>query len=169
MKSLPASDTEARKLYLDNIDKFKQPEQVRARHILVEKESEAVALIKELNAKPVASRENAFSELAKTKSTDKGSGANGGDLGYFPKEQMVKEFSDAAFALKSGQMTNKPVKSAFGYHIIYVVDKKEAKTVAYEEVSEKLKDNIRMQKFEMSLEKLTSDLKQNAKITYPKK
>jgi dihydroneopterin aldolase len=49
------------------------------------------------------------------------------------------------------------------------VDKKEAKTVAYEEVSEKLKDNIRMQKFEMSLEKLTSDLKQNAKITYPKK
>lgn len=169
IKSLPVTDNEAKKLYDENIDRFKQPEQVRARHILVGSEAEAKDLIKTLNSKKASELESAFSDLARTKSTDKGSGANGGDLGFFPREQMVKEFSDAAFKLKKGEITKAPVKSAFGYHIIYLVDKKAAKTVSFNEAKEQLQEAVRMQKIEGSLEKLTGELKQKAKISYPNK
>lgn len=95
-------------------------EQVWARHILVDDEETAKELIKQL-------QEGAdFAELARTNSTDVGSGANGGDLGWFSKGAMVAEFETAAYALeKSGDFTTEPVQSQFGYHIIQLIAKQE--------------------------------------------
>ena len=90
---------------------------MRARHILVETEDEAKAVLAELK------KGADFAELAKSKSKDPGS-ADGGDLGYFTKDQMVPEFSEVAFKLDKGALSD-PVKSQFGWHIIKVEDKRE--------------------------------------------
>lgn len=101
-------------------------EQVQARHILVDTEDEAKAIIAQL-------QEGAdFAELAKEKSTDTGSKESGGYLGSFGKGKMVPEFEAAAFAQKVGTYTTTPVKSEFGYHIILVEDHKEATKANYE-------------------------------------
>jgi peptidyl-prolyl cis-trans isomerase C len=91
--------------------------QVRASHILVKTESEANDVMKKLNAG------KEFADLARLYSTCP-SGKKGGDLGFFGKGQMVKEFETAAFSMEKGQVTQKPVKTQFGYHIIKVTDKK---------------------------------------------
>ena len=91
--------------------------QVRASHILVKTETEANDVMKKLNAG------KEFTELARLYSTCP-SGKKGGDLGFFGKGQMVKEFESAAFSMEKGQVTPKPVKTQFGYHIIQVTDKK---------------------------------------------
>lgn len=93
-------------------------EEVKARHILVEKEDAAKDIIKKLadGAK--------FEDLAKEFSKDDGNKATGGDLGYFTKGDMVKEFADAAFAMKKGDVSKAPVKTQFGYHVIQVEDRR---------------------------------------------
>jgi peptidyl-prolyl cis-trans isomerase C len=91
--------------------------QVRASHILVKTETEANDVMKKLNAG------KEFADLARLYSTCP-SGKKGGDLGFFGKGQMVKEFESAAFSMEKGQVTQKPVKTQFGYHIIKVTDKK---------------------------------------------
>lgn len=101
-------------------DKFAEEqgkiEEVRARHILVDKEDVAKEIIKKLadGAK--------FEDLAKEYSKDSGNKASGGDLGYFTKDSMVKEFADAAFAMKKGEVSQAPLKTQFGYHVIQVED-----------------------------------------------
>ncbi len=103
-------------------DKFKKDnkgkEEVHARHILVKTEDEAKKVIVDLNngAK--------FDDLAKERSSDP-SAKNGGDIGYFAKDELIPAFSDAAFKLKKGTYTKEPVKSQFGWHVIYVEDKRE--------------------------------------------
>ncbi|GHV60242.1 putative peptidyl-prolyl cis-trans isomerase Cbf2 [Campylobacterota bacterium] len=165
---IKVSDAEARKFYDQNKAQLEQPEQVHARHILVKTEDEGKAIIKELNGKKSAEREAAFEAIAKEKSEDQGSGARGGDLGFFTKDKMVKEFSDAAFALKKGELSKTPVKSAFGYHIIYVVEKKAAGAVPFDTVKEQLKNSVKRDKFNVEFEKLITDLKSQAKIEYSK-
>jgi peptidyl-prolyl cis-trans isomerase C len=91
--------------------------QGRASHILVKTETEANDVMKKLNAG------KEFADLARLYSTCP-SGKKGGDLGFFGKGQMVKEFESAAFSMEKGQVTQKPVKTQFGYHIIKVTDKK---------------------------------------------
>ena len=81
----------------------------------------------------------AFDKLAKDKSTDKASGAEGGDRGWFKKSDMVKEFADAAFNLKKGELTETPVKTQFGYHVIKVEDRRKALLLAFEEMADQLK------------------------------
>ncbi len=93
-------------------------EEVKARHILVEKEETAKEIIKKL------ADGGKFEDLAKEYSKDDGNKAAGGDLGYFAQGDMVKEFSDAAFAMKKGETTKTPVKTQFGYHIIQVEDRR---------------------------------------------
>jgi len=92
---------------------------VRASHILVNTEEEALEILTQLNGGAD------FAELAKEKSVDTVSAVNGGDLDYFPRGGMVAEFEEASFSLPVGQITTKPVKTEFGYHIIKVIDKKE--------------------------------------------
>jgi foldase protein PrsA len=111
--------------------------QIRASHILVADEATA----KEVKKKLAAGEK--FEDLAAEYSTDPGSGQNGGDLGWFGEGAMVKEFQDAAFKLKEGEVSE-PVKSEFGYHIIKVTE-----TVKpFEEMKESLKEEVRKQKIQ---------------------
>jgi peptidyl-prolyl cis-trans isomerase C len=105
-------------------------------HILVEKESDAKAIIAQLKAG------GNFEDIAKAKSIDPGSAKNGGDLGWVSDKALVPEFSKAMVQLKNGQITDKPVKSQFGYHIIKVVDTRDVKAPSYEEMKDQLKQMI---------------------------
>ncbi|MCF8532074.1 MAG: peptidylprolyl isomerase [Reyranella sp.] len=125
-----------RKRYDERLKSMPAEEEVRARHILVATEDEAKALIAEIK------KGAAFDKLAKEKSTDKASGAEGGDLGWFKKSDMVKEFADAAFALKKGDMTDEPVKTQFGYHVIKIEDRRKAPPPAFEELVEQLREEM---------------------------
>ena len=87
-------------------------DRIKCSHILVKKQSEAVAIIERLK------KGESFANLARELSIDKGSGKRGGDLGVFGRGMMVKPFEEAAFKLKKGEMTQEPVKTEFGYHII---------------------------------------------------
>ncbi|QWD99331.1 peptidylprolyl isomerase [Polynucleobacter sp. MG-5-Ahmo-C2] len=105
-------------------------------HILVEKESDANAIIAQLKAGAN------FEELAKAKSKDPGSAKNGGDLGWVSDKSLVPEFSKAMVQLKNGQTSDKPVKSQFGYHIIKMVDARDVKVPSFEELKDQLKQMI---------------------------
>jgi peptidyl-prolyl cis-trans isomerase C len=124
------NDTELHKVYDEAIGQMKAEPEVRARHILVETEDEAKAVVAELKAG------KDFAELAKAKSKDPGA-ADGGDLGYFTKDQMVPEFSAVAFKLEKGQLSD-PVKSQFGWHVIKVEDKREKKPPEFDKVKDQL-------------------------------
>lgn len=113
------------------VDETKNQSEVHARHILVKSEKQAKDLIKKLR-----DGEN-FEALAKKHSTGP-SGANGGDLGYFRKGQMLPAFSKAAFAMKAGKFSKRPVKTQYGWHVIKVEGRRTAKAPAIEEVREKL-------------------------------
>lgn len=105
-------------------------------HILVEKESDAKAIIAQIKAG------GNFEDIAKAKSKDPGSAPNGGDLGYVNEKTLVPEFSKAMVQLKNGQVSDKPVKSQFGWHIIKMVDSRDMKAPSYDEVKAQLKQMI---------------------------
>lgn len=160
-KTIEISDKEAKDYYNTNKSRFVQSESVHARHILVKTEKEAKDLISELEkAKNV---KDTFIELAKTKSTGP-SGVNGGDLGFFTKEQMVPEFSNAAYALNVGQITKTPVKTQYGYHVIFLEEKRAAGTVDFAQVAPQIKQQLTIEKFNKSLEKKSDALMKKAKI-----
>ena len=115
-----------KKVYEEAVKQITGEQEVHARHILVETEDEAKAVKAELD------KGADFAELAKKKSKDPGS-ADGGDLGYFTKEQMVPEFSAVAFTLEQGKISD-PVKSQFGWHIIKVEEKRNRKAPDFEQV-----------------------------------
>jgi len=124
-------------------DKFKAQAsgtEYRARHILVEKEDEAKALIAQIKGGAN------FEELAKKNSKDPGSGANGGDLDFAAPGSYVPEFSQAMVKLKKGEMTQEPVKSQFGYHIIRLDDTRQAQFPPLEEVKPQIKQRLEQQK-----------------------
>ena len=111
-------------------------EEVNARHILVKTEDEAKAIIADL-------KKNAdFAKLAKEKSTDTGSGANGGELGWFKKADMVGEFAEAAFKLKKGEVSAAPVKTQFGFHVIKLEDRRPAKPPTFEDMEDELRTQM---------------------------
>jgi peptidyl-prolyl cis-trans isomerase C len=111
-------------------------EEVSARHILVESEEAAVALITRLN-------EGAdFATLATESSTDPGSAPAGGDLGYFTRDQMVAAFADAAFAMQPGEVSATPVQTQFGWHVIRVDDRRMRPQPPLEEVSDQLRAGL---------------------------
>lgn len=111
-------------------------EEIRARHILVKTEEEAKEIIAKLDGGAD------FEALAKEKSSDPGSGANGGDLGFFSKGQMVPEFEAAAFALEPGAYTKTPVKSDFGFHVIKLEEKRTQPPVAFDEVKDQIRQLV---------------------------
>jgi peptidyl-prolyl cis-trans isomerase C len=125
----------------------------RARHILVEKEDEAKALIAEIN------KGAKFEDLAKKASKDPGSGANGGDLDWAAAASYVPEFSAAMVKLEKGQMTDAPVKSQFGFHIIRVDDVRDAQLPKLEEVKPQIAQQLQQQKLTDFQEGLRSKAK----------
>ena len=120
------TDDAMKKVYEEASKQITGEQEVRARHILVESEDDAKAVKAELD------KGADFAELAKKKSKDPGA-ADGGDLGFFTKEQMVPEFSAVAFTLEPGKISD-PVKSQFGWHIIKVEEKRSRQAPAFEQV-----------------------------------
>ncbi|MBE7636549.1 peptidylprolyl isomerase [Sneathiella sp. P13V-1] len=114
---------------------FEPKEEIRARHILVEKEEEARDVVAKLDAG------EDFVELAKTTSVGP-SGPQGGDLGFFGEGQMVKPFSDAAFAMEPGTYTKEPVKTQFGWHVIKLEERRNTQPPALEQVRGELENQI---------------------------
>jgi len=163
MDNTVVSDSEAKTFYDKNKDKFMQKEALHARHILVKEEKEAQAIIDEMKALKGDALKNKFIELAKSKSTGP-SGPKGGDLGSFGKGQMVPEFDKAVWALKIGEMTIKPVKTQFGYHIIYLEGKTEAKATEYAQVKDKIIASLKQQQFAAKITEIAKELKAKSKI-----
>ena len=164
IEDVKVSESEIKKHYNANKDKLIQPELAKAKHILVASESEAKDIIAELN-KAGKNVESKFAELAKAKSADTGSAEQGGDLPPFAREgQMVAEFSKAAFALKPNTFTKKPVKTQFGWHIIYLENIQPKGVVKYDDIKTQLENDLKLNKFRDIIAKRAQDLKKKAKI-----
>ncbi|MBB4845421.1 peptidyl-prolyl cis-trans isomerase C [Paucibacter oligotrophus] len=154
-KKNPVSDADAKAEY----DKFKAQnsgQEFRARHILVEKEDEAIALIKQINGGAK------FEDLAKASSKDPGSAVNGGDLDWANGNSYVPEFTKALSELKKGEMTQNPVKSQFGFHIIKLEDSREAQFPAFDDVKAQIVQRLNQQK----VAGFQQELREKAKTDY---
>ncbi len=149
IENLQPTDEELKTLFND----IKMNEQVRASHILVATEEEAKSIADRVK------KGESFEELAKELSVDKTSGANGGDLDYFKYTDMVQPFSQAAFAMNVGEISE-PVKSEFGYHVIKVTDKKVDSEITPESKKMDLTELYKSKEYE----KLMETLKDEAKI-----
>lgn len=187
------TDADCKKFYNKNIDKFKHGEQVRASHILIaanpyqiqeeikakskkeisekdlkaqveavmaEKKAEAEKLSKELQADV-----SKFPAYAKKYSEDPQSAKQGGDLGFFAKDKMVPEFAEAAFKAKPNSVSG-AVKTQFGYHIIFVTDRRAAGVMPYEKVKSDIKDYLSNEQQIKALDKLTEAAKKKSKIEF---
>src|SRR5690606_19691558 len=126
------TDEQVRARYDEQVSQMPASEEIRARHIIVDTEDEAKAIIAELDAG------GDFEAIAKEKSKD-GAAAQGGDLGYFSKGRMVPEFEEAAFAMEVGAHSKEPVKTQFGFHVLKVEDKRNVAPPAFEQVSQQFR------------------------------
>ena len=166
------TEAEARKFYDENLDKyFKKPESARASHILIgveqgasEEERKKAKEKAEAILKRVKGGED-FATLAKSESSCPSS-AQGGDLGTFARGQMVPAFENAAFALKPGQVSD-IVETQFGYHIVKLTEKQEAKTESFEDVKPKIMEYLKQEKVQKAISDKVEELKKNAKIEKP--
>ena len=167
-QKVDVSEEEARNYYDKHQSLFKQPKQVRARHILVkvgaqaDNSEKAKARQKLEKAQERLKNGEAFTSLAKEIS-ECPSSKKGGDLGYFSKGQMVKPFEEAAFTLEPGEVSD-IVETRFGYHLIKLLDKKEASIVPYEEAEERLTEQLKQQKIREKISEYVAGLKEGAKI-----
>ncbi len=128
-------------------------EEVHAKHILVDSETQAKDIIAQLDAGAD------FDTLAKKYSKDPGA-TQGGDLGFFKKEDMVPEFAAAAFALQPGQVTQTPVHTQFGWHVIKVIERRQAKPPSFEEA----KDELRQRMAQEAAEKVVADARSHVTV-----
>ncbi len=188
------SDKDVKDFYNANKERFNYPERVKASHILIEANPELIkksiidadkdgklsaadidkkvkeamdkkmALAKDVRAQAVANPKN-FAALAQKYSDDKGTAQKGGDLGFFPREAMVKEFSDVAFTIKPDTVSD-IVVTRFGNHIILVTDRAAAGLAPFEQVQGEIRAYLEQNKKIMALQKLFDGLKSNAKIEF---
>jgi peptidyl-prolyl cis-trans isomerase C len=162
------SDIEIRAFYDNNPEAFKQPERVKASHILIKVDPQADASQKAEAKKKIdlvqakLQKGEDFGALAKEYS-DGPSGPEGGDLGYFTRGQMVKPFEDAAFAMKPGEVSG-VVETKFGYHLIKVTDRKPETTMSYDEVKARLEEFLKQRKIQEEINVYVKRLEEKAKI-----
>lgn len=156
LEKVSVTDDEVKKHYEDNKDQFVQGETVGASHILVDSEEKANELLAKINANEVS-----FEDAARENSSCP-SGQNGGSLGEFTKGQMVPEFDEAVFSMEVGEVRG-PVKTQFGYHIIKLTSKNEAKTYDFEEIKGQVKEMLLREKQQSAYESQINQLK----ILYP--
>lgn len=158
-KDITSTGTDVKKYFDDNQQEFYEPEQIKARNIVVKTEEEAKAIIARLD------KGEDFAELAVELSIDPTAKSNQGDIGYFGKDaQLVDEFKDASFRLKVGEYTKTPVKSMYGYHIIKVEDKKTAHQYSFEEIKSELEERFLMEEKKEKFSIYVDELMEKAKI-----
>jgi parvulin-like peptidyl-prolyl isomerase len=163
LDGIKISEKELKDYYNKNKEEFNEKESVHARHILVESEDEAKKIIAQLKSLSGDKLKEKFIELAKSKSTGP-SGAKGGDLGYFTQGQMVPAFNDKVFSMKKGTITKEPVKTQFGYHVIYLEDKKDAMVRKFDEVKGFIEQRLKMEKFKNVVKEKMQELEKKAII-----
>jgi peptidyl-prolyl cis-trans isomerase D len=150
---------DVQRYYEDNRQTFSTPEKVQASHILLKTEGKDDAAVKK-QAEEVLAKVKAggdFAELAKKFSQDEGSAPKGGDLGFFERDAMVKEFAEVAFSLKPGEVSDL-VKSQFGYHIIKGGEKQPASTRSLEESRVQIEDTVKWERAQKEADRIASDL-----------
>jgi peptidyl-prolyl cis-trans isomerase C len=168
VQTMTITSEEAKTYYDANLQRFSQPAQVKASHILIKVDSKAdetktrQAKEKIQKIQKRVKKGDDFTALAKEFSEGP-SAPKGGDLGYFGPGRMVKPFETVAFKMKPDEVSD-IVKTRFGYHLIKVIDKKPAKQVAFEEVQDKLKQFLKQQKVQKEVEAYLKQLKESAKI-----
>ncbi len=168
MPTITISDETLKSYYDSHPKEFKVPERIRASHILVKVDAKATDAEKADARKKIEGIKSKldngedFAKLA-SENSDCPSSKKGGDLGSFSRGQMVKPFEDAAFSLKPGEVSD-IVETRFGYHIIKLAEKEDAKTLAYDDVKEKLKDKLTQEKLKEKMPKYIDSLKAKAKI-----
>jgi len=163
LDDLKISQKELKEYYSSNKEEFTEKEAVHARHILLKSEDEAKSVISQLKSLKGDKLKNKFIELAKEKSTGP-SGPKGGDLGYFGKGQMVPEFNDAVFKMNVGSMTPAPVETQFGFHVIYLEDKKDASIRNFDDVKALVEERLKMEKFKSVMKNKMDELQKKATI-----
>jgi peptidyl-prolyl cis-trans isomerase C len=152
MKAHPASDSEIKAEYDKQVASM--PKEYKARHILVEKKETAESIIRELEAG------GDFAKLAVAESKDPGSAKNGGDLGWFSAQTMVKPFADAVATMQKGETSKVPVQSEFGFHVIRLEDTRSAEVPEFEQV----KPQVEMFTQRKKLQEYLEGLRKTAKI-----
>ena len=167
-QKITVTEEESKKYYNNNPNLFKQPEQVKATHILIKvtpdaEESKKIQARKKIETvqKKVRQGED-FGLLAKANSEGP-TAQREGDLGYFSRGKMVKPFDDAAFALNVGEVSG-IVETQFGYHLIKVTDKKLARTIPYQEVQLRLEQHLKKEKEKTEVQGYIANLKKSAKL-----
>jgi peptidyl-prolyl cis-trans isomerase C len=168
VQKVTISDKEPRAYYDANQAAFKQPEQVKASHILIkvgpqaDEPQKAAARKKIEEIQQRVQKGEDFAALAKEFSEGPSS-PKGGDLGYFRKGQMMKPFEEAAFALKPGEVSDM-VETSFGYHLIKLIDKKPESTIAYEDIKDKIQEYLKQKKVREQVDLYVADLRGKAKV-----
>lgn len=153
LRASPVSDGELQKVYED----FKRSmgdSEYKVRHILVEKEDEAKAIIADLG------KGGDFAKIAKDKSKDPGSKDNGGDLDWGPAARYVKPFADALMAMKKGQTSTAPVKTDFGFHVLRLEDVRPIQVPPFDEMKEQFRQRAQQQQ----VQRMMLDLRSKAKV-----
>ena len=163
LDSIKVNEKDLKEYYSKNKEEFNEQESAKARHILVKTESEAKSIIAELKSLSGSKLQTKFIELAKSKSTGP-SGPKGGDLGYFSQGQMVPEFNEKVFSMKVGTITLSPVKTQFGFHIIYLEDKKSAQTKSFKDVKTFIEQRLKMEHFKTFMKNKMDTLQKSANI-----
>ncbi|MBU0720771.1 peptidyl-prolyl cis-trans isomerase [bacterium] len=165
LDKVKVSNKELKSYYDKNKEEFNEKESVHARHILVKDtdENEAKAIISDLKSLKGDALKTKFIELAQSKSIGP-SGPKGGDLGYFAQGQMVPAFNDKVFSMKVGTISDEPVKTQFGYHVIYLEDKKDESTRSFTEVKSFIEQRLKMEKFKTVMQAKMDELQKAATI-----
>ena len=162
------SEEDAKAFYDSHPDLFKEPEKVRASHILIKAEADTDPVTKEERRKKLEAVKKRldqgedFAALAKEFS-ECPSAEKGGDLGYFERGKMVKPFEDAAFSMNPGEVSA-IVVTAFGFHLIKVTDKKPERTISYEESKERIKQYLQREKYLQEKNSYVAELKKKSKV-----
>lgn len=161
IESSPISDEAMKKEYETHLGTMATKE-YKAKHVLVKTEDEAKAIIAELD------KGGDFAKIAKEKSIDTGSGAQGGDLGWFDPKQMVKPFADAVISMQKGTYTKTPVQSQFGWHVILAEDSRDVAPPEFDKVKENMRGVMRNKQIKEYLEGLKAKAKVEIKLAAAK-
>ena len=168
-KEVKMTPEEVRSFYDKNPDQFRQPETVRASHILIRVAPGASDEVKKQKraqidaARALVKSGEKFADVARKVSEDPGSAANGGDLDFFPRGAMVPEFDTVAFSLKTNELSD-VITTQFGYHILLVTDRKPTQMIPFDEVKDRLGELLKQRKGNDVVRDHVAELRKTAKV-----